>query len=85
MKFEQALEEVWSAVPQRTANHRKEWLRGKNWSLEKHGDLPKVTRSEPASKPRPADFTSLRKEDTEMKGPKVREEAEVGGQGRLAR
>lgn len=43
----------------------------------KHSDLPRVTRLEPAPQPRSADFTALRRSDTEMGGPKVRGEAKV--------
>ena len=43
----------------------------------KHSDLPYVTRSEPAARPRSADFTALRRGDAEMEGPEVRGEAEV--------
>lgn len=45
----------------------------------KHSDLPRVTRSEPAPQLRSADFTALRRSDTEMEGPKVGGGAEVKG------
>ncbi|XP_039743935.1 beta-secretase 1 isoform X4 [Pteropus medius] len=76
-KPEQALGEVQSAVPQRTTGARRSQQRGGNWSPEKHGDLPMVTMSEPGPKLMSADFTALRRKDTEKKSPELRGEAEL--------
>lgn len=82
-KPEQALGEVQSAVPQRRAGRSQQ--RGGNWNPEKHGDLLKVTMSEPGPKLMSADFTALRRKDTEKQSSEPRGEAEVGGPGKSAR